>query len=80
MLAQKKGFVLGFYISLRFKLGQNKFTIKPVMTNPAASIFQGGKDSPRKKADDPMPKMGTNRGAGATTAAGCLESNQPHAA
>ena len=80
MLAQKKCFVLGFYISLRFRFGQNKFTIKPAITNPAARIFQIGKDSSKKKADDPMPNMGTNRGAGATTAAGCLESNQPHAA
>jgi len=43
-------------------------------------IFQFGKASPKKKADAPIPKIGTSRGAGATTAAGCFESSQPQAA
>ena len=50
------------------------------MTKPAAMTFQAGKDSSRKKVDAPIPKMGTNKGAGATTAAGCLDSSQPQAA
>ena len=50
------------------------------MTKLAASTFQGGKASPKKKADAPIPKMGTNKGAGATSAAGCFDSNQPQAA
>jgi len=50
------------------------------MTRPAARIFQRGKGSFKKKAEAPIPKMGTNNGAGATSAAGCFESNQPHAA
>ena len=60
-------------------IGQNKFTIKPAITNPAAMIFHRGRGSAKKYAAAPMPKMGTNKGAGATTAAGCLESNQAQA-
>ena len=61
-------------------LGQNKLIIKPVITNPAAKIFHRGSGSLKKKADAPIPKMGTSKGAGATTAAGCLESSQAQAA
>ena len=50
------------------------------MTRPAAKIFQFGNGSLKKKADAPMPKMGTNSGAGATKAAECFESNQAQAA
>ena len=50
------------------------------MTKPAANIFQAGNGSLKKKADAPIPKMGTNRGAGATNAAGCFESSHPQAA
>ena len=60
-------------------LGQNKLTIKPVITNPAAMIFQRGNDSPRKNDDAPIPNMGTNKGAGATTAAGCFDNSQAQA-
>lgn len=49
------------------------------MTKPAAISFQTGRDSPRKKVDAPIPKIGTNKGAGATTAAGCLDNNQAQA-
>ena len=67
-------------MSRPLRLGQNKFTIKPTMTRPAAKIFQFGNGSLKKKADAPMPKMGTNSGAGATKAAECFESNQAQAA
>ena len=60
-------------------LGQNKFTTKPVITNPAAMIFHRGNDSSKKYAAAPIPNIGTNKGAGATTAAGCLDSNQAQA-
>ncbi len=49
------------------------------MTKPAAMTFQTGKDSSRKMVDAPIPKIGTNKGAGATTAAGCLDSSQAQA-
>ena len=61
------------------RVGQNKLTSKPAITRPAAKIFQVGSGSLKKKADAPIPKMGTNRGAGATSAAGCFESNHPQA-
>ena len=60
--------------------GQNRFRTKPEMTKAAAISFQKGKDSSKKKAEAPMPKIGTNSGAGATTPAGCLESSQAQAA
>jgi len=62
MQRQKKGFILGFYISTTEELilqencllnadampGQNKFTTKPVITNPAAIIFHKGRGSAKK--------------------------------
>jgi len=54
--------------------------MRPTITSPAARSFQRGKGSLKKKAEAPIPNMGTNSGAGATSAAGCLESNQPQAA
>lgn len=53
---------------------------KPMITKPAADNFQRGKDSSKKSVDAPIPKMGTNNGAGATTAAGCLDKSQAQAA
>ena len=50
------------------------------MTKLAAMIFQAGIDSSRNKADAPIPKMGTSKGAGATAVAGCFDRSQPQAA
>jgi hypothetical protein len=49
------------------------------MTKLAARIFQSGKDSSKKKVDAPMPKMGTSKAAGVTSAAGCFDKSQAQA-